>query len=80
MKDTNLKRENNQNKGLIVSVKDGVAQISGLPKLMAGEMVRFVGTNIYGLALNLERRYASIVVFGDDSEIKAGDSVEHWVP
>ncbi len=62
--------------GTILSVKDGVAQVTGLLHLKSGEMVEFQGTGVYGLALNLERHLASIVVFGDDSEIKAGDSVK----
>jgi F-type H+/Na+-transporting ATPase subunit alpha len=64
-----------RNMGMVISVKDGVAQLAGLPKLMSGEMVEFVTSHVFGLALNLERYTASVVVFGDDSEIKAGDLV-----
>src|ERR1700679_590084 len=64
-----------QSLGMVISVKDGVAQLAGLPKLMSGEMVEFVTSHVFGLALNLERYPASVVVFGDDSEMKAGDLV-----
>jgi len=62
--------------GTIISVKDGIVRSSGLTELKAGEMVKFVGTEIYGMALNLEKGYVSIVIFGNDAEIKAGNSVE----
>jgi len=62
--------------GKILSVKDGVVRSSGLPDVKAGEMIKFVGTTIYGMALNLERQTVSIVIFGNDSEIKEGGSVE----
>jgi len=62
--------------GTILSVKDGVVRSSGLPNVRAGEMIKFVGTDIFGMALNLEREVVSIVIFGNDAKIKEGDSVE----
>ena len=32
--------------------------------IKAGEMVKFVGAELYGMALNLEKDVVSIVVFG----------------
>jgi len=62
--------------GTILSVKDGVVRSNGLTGVKAGEMVKFVGTEIFGMALNLEKEHVSIVIFGNDAEIKAGNSVE----
>jgi F-type H+-transporting ATPase subunit alpha len=60
--------------GTVISVKDGVVRASGLQGVSAGETVK-IG-NIYGMALNLETNIVSIVIFGNDSTVKAGDSVE----
>jgi len=62
--------------GTVLSVKDGVVRSNGLKNVKAGEMVKFVGKEILGMALNLEKETVSIVVFGNDAKIKAGDSVE----
>jgi len=65
--------------GVILSVKDGVVRSSGLPNAKAGEMIKFVGTDIFGMALNLERESVSIVIFGNDAEIKAGGLLKEQV-
>jgi len=62
--------------GTILSVKDGVVRSNGLPYVKAGEMIKFVGTDIFGMALNLENSSVSIVIFGTDANIKAGNQVE----
>lgn len=49
----------------MISLKDGVAQVSGLAELISGEMVEFVGANTYGLALNLERNLVKVVILDD---------------
>jgi len=67
---------NTKELGKIVSVKDGVVRSSGLLNVRAGEMVKFTGTEIFGMALNLAKESVSIVIFGNDKEIKAGDSVK----
>jgi proton translocating ATP synthase F1 alpha subunit len=74
--DKNINIPEAPDRGIILSVKDGVVRSSGLPNVRAGEMIKFVGTDILGMALNLERETVSIVVFGNDAEIKAGNSVE----
>jgi len=61
--------------GQIISVKDGVAFITGLPEVRVGEMVEFVGKNIFGMALNLEKDRVGCIVFGDDQEIKQDGEV-----
>ncbi len=60
--------------GQVVSVGDGVARVYGLDKVKAGEMVEFPG-GIKGMALNLENDNVGVVIFGDDRDIKEGDTV-----
>jgi len=61
--------------GTVISIGDGVAQIHGLEKCMAGEMIELPG-GLYGLALNLEEDNVGVAVFGDDSGVKEGDTVK----
>lgn len=60
--------------GTVLSVGDGVARVHGLDNVKAGEMVEFPG-GIQGMALNLEEDNVGIVIFGDDRDIKEGDTV-----
>ncbi|MDE1153509.1 MAG: F0F1 ATP synthase subunit alpha [Micavibrio sp.] len=60
--------------GQVVSVGDGVARVYGLDKVKAGEMVEF-SNGIKGMALNLETDNVGVVIFGDDRDIKEGDTV-----
>lgn len=61
--------------GKVLSVGDGIARIYGLDNVQAGEMVDFPG-NIRGMALNLEADNVGVVIFGDDRNIKEGDTVK----
>ena len=61
--------------GQVLSVGDGIARIYGLDNVEAGEMVEFPG-NIKGMALNLEEDNVGVVIFGNDSSIKEGDTVK----
>jgi F-type H+-transporting ATPase subunit alpha len=61
--------------GQVLSVGDGVARVYGLDNVQAGEMVEFPG-GIRGMALNLESDNVGVVIFGDDSGIKEGDTVK----
>ena len=61
--------------GTVLSVGDGIARVYGLDKVQAGEMVDFPdGTK--GLALNLEEDNVGVVLFGDDRNIREGDTVK----
>ena len=61
--------------GQVLSVGDGIARIYGLDNVEAGGMVEFSeGTK--GMALNLETDNVGVVIFGDDSHIKEGDTVK----
>ena len=61
--------------GQVLSVGDGVARVYGLDNVQAGEMVEFPG-GIKGMTLNLETDNVGIVIFGDDRDIKEGDTVK----
>jgi F-type H+-transporting ATPase subunit alpha len=61
--------------GQVLSVGDGIARVYGLDNVQAGEMVEFDG-GIKGMALNLETDNVGIVVFGNDRDIKEGDTVK----
>ncbi len=61
--------------GQVLSVGDGIARVYGLDNVQAGEMVEFPG-GIRGMALNLEADNVGVVIFGDDRNIKEGDTVK----
>jgi F-type H+-transporting ATPase subunit alpha len=61
--------------GQVLSIGDGIARVYGLDKVQAGEMVEFPG-GIRGMALNLEVDNVGIVVFGEDRDIREGDTVK----
>ncbi len=61
--------------GQVLSVGDGIARIYGLDNVQAGEMVEFPG-GIRGMALNLEDDNVGVVIFGNDRDIKEGDTVK----
>src|SRR5437763_16520517 len=61
--------------GQVLSVADGIARVYGLDNVQAGEMVEFPGA-IKGMALNLENDNVGVVIFGNDSTIKEGDTVK----
>ena len=60
--------------GTIVLVGDGIAKASGLTRCMANELVEFE-TGEYGMALNLEEEFVSIVILGDDQGLHEGSVV-----
>jgi F-type H+-transporting ATPase subunit alpha len=61
--------------GQVLSVGDGIARVYGLDNVQAGEMVEFEN-GIRGMALNLEIDNVGIVIFGNDREIKEGQTVK----
>jgi F-type H+-transporting ATPase subunit alpha len=61
--------------GQVLSVGDGIARVYGLDNVQAGEMVEFEN-GIRGMALNLETDNVGIVIFGEDREIKEGQTVK----
>ena len=61
--------------GQVLSVGDGIARVFGLQNVMAGEMVEFPSAGLRGMALNLETDNVGVVIFGDDKQIREGDTV-----
>src|SRR5687767_5830030 len=61
--------------GTVIKVGDGIAEIYGLEKVMAGELLEFPH-GVRGLALNLEEDKVGTVLFGDFQKIKEGDEVK----
>ncbi|MDX1609196.1 MAG: F0F1 ATP synthase subunit alpha [Halofilum sp. (in: g-proteobacteria)] len=64
-----------RSEGTIVSLNDGIVRIHGLGEAMQGEMIEFPG-DTYGLALNLERDSVGVVVLGDYTHLKEGDTAK----
>ncbi|HTZ93522.1 MAG TPA: F0F1 ATP synthase subunit alpha [Streptosporangiaceae bacterium] len=61
--------------GAVVECGDGIAKVSGLPSVMANELLEFEdGTR--GIALNLDVREIGVVVLGDFSHIEEGQRVK----
>jgi proton translocating ATP synthase F1 alpha subunit len=63
-------------KGVILSVNDGIAKVTGLTSVQAGELVDFKDGVMAGMALNLETKAVGVVIFGNDRAIKQGDFVK----
>jgi F-type H+-transporting ATPase subunit alpha len=61
--------------GTVIKVGDGIAEIHGLEKVMAGELLEFPH-DVRGLALNLEEDKVGSVLFGDFQSVKEGDLVK----
>ncbi len=61
--------------GTVIKVGDGIAEVHGLEKVMAGELLEFPH-EVRGLALNLEEDKVGAVLFGDFQTIKEGDLVK----
>ena len=50
--------------GTVIKLGDGIAELHGLEKVMAGELLEFPH-DVRGLALNLEEDKVGAVLFGD---------------
>ncbi len=61
--------------GTVIKVGDGIAELHGLEKVMAGELLEFP-RDVRGLALNLEEDKVGAVLFGDFETIREGDIVK----
>jgi F-type H+-transporting ATPase subunit alpha len=61
--------------GTVIKVGDGIAEVHGLEKVMAGELLEFPH-DVRGLALNLEEDKIGVVLLGEYREIKEGDTVK----
>lgn len=61
--------------GQVLSVCDGVATLWGLDAVGSGEMLEFEG-GVKGMALNLGNESVGAVIFGDDRDVRQGDTVK----
>src|ERR1051325_1122788 len=61
--------------GTVIKLGDGIAELHGLEKVMAGELLEFPH-DVSGLALNLEEDKVGAVLFGEFQKIKEGDTVK----
>ena len=59
----------------MLSVGDGIARVYGLDNVQAGEMVEFEN-GVRGMTLNLETDNVGVVIFGNDRDIKEGQTVK----
>ena len=62
-------------KGRILSIKDGVAKVSGLFGVKSGEMVELGIAKVKGMVLSLEHSSVGIVIFGNDRLLSQGEIV-----
>ncbi len=60
--------------GTVSEAADGIAQVTGLPSVMANELLEFEDGTL-GLALNLDTRQIGVVVLGDFDGIEEGQAV-----
>ena len=61
--------------GYVIQVGDGIAKVHGLEKCKANELLLFENES-YGMALNLEENYVSVVMLGTDVGISEGGLVK----
>ena len=60
--------------GTVIQTGDGIAEIYGLERVMAGELLE-LPHEVAGIALNLEEDKVGAVLFGAYENIKEGDEV-----
>ncbi|MBW3605235.1 MAG: F0F1 ATP synthase subunit alpha [Actinobacteria bacterium] len=75
--ETSLQREQ---VGHVMESGDGIAQVTGLPNVMANELLELGtdhdGQTLYGIALNLEEDTVGVVILGDGSVVEEGQEVK----
>ena len=60
--------------GTVISVGDGIAEVSGLEHAEYGEILLF-SAGIRGMVLNLKRESVGCILFGDESAVSEGSAV-----
>jgi len=61
--------------GVVISAADGIAQVSGMPSVMANELLEFPG-GVIGVAQNLDTDKVGVVVLGSYETLREGDEVK----
>lgn len=59
--------------GTVLSVSDGIAQLTPIPGVMAGELVMIGENNVKSIVFNLERDRIGVVILGSEHEVAQGD-------
>ena len=80
MSNKNILNENNiinryQETGVVTFTGDGIATITGLTNVQAGELLLIAPNNIAGLALNLNINSVDVVLFGDNRLVSCSNTV-----
>ncbi|MBQ7300045.1 MAG: F0F1 ATP synthase subunit alpha [Clostridia bacterium] len=60
--------------GYVITVGDGIAKVHGIEKCKSNELLKFENGS-YGMALNLEESFVSVVMLGTDVGISEGSVV-----
>ncbi|MTV72796.1 F0F1 ATP synthase subunit alpha [Streptococcus pneumoniae] len=60
--------------GVVTYIGDGIARAHGLENVMSGELLNFENGS-YGMAQNLESTDVGIIILGDFTEIREGDTI-----
>ncbi|WP_027334273.1 F0F1 ATP synthase subunit alpha [Mycoplasma elephantis] len=72
----NFKSRINYNEvGKIITIGDGIANVSGINNVKNGEII-ILGEDTYGLALNLEEDLVGVAILGNDQKLVVGDPVK----
>ena len=71
---TSPSRRAKEEVGTVAEAADGIARVSGLPSVMANELLEFEDGTL-GIALNLDTREIGVVVLGDFDKIEEGQAV-----
>ena len=61
--------------GVVTAAADGIAQVSGMPSVMANELLEFPG-GVIGVAQNLDTDTVGVVILGNFESLKEGDEVK----
>jgi F-type H+-transporting ATPase subunit alpha len=62
--------------GTVLQIGDGIARIYGLSKAQSGELVEFEKEGLKGIVLNLEEDNVGVVLLGESTDIKEGDTIK----
>ncbi|HES9961890.1 TPA: F0F1 ATP synthase subunit alpha [Streptococcus pneumoniae] len=60
--------------GVVTYIGDGIARAHGLENVMSGELLNFEN-GYYGMAQNLESTDVGIIILGDFTDIREGDTI-----
>ena len=61
--------------GVVTTAADGIANVSGMPSVMANELLEFPG-GVIGVAQNLDTDTVGVVILGNYESLMEGDEVK----